>query len=430
MGHHAGVIPLPINWEPGYTDNIDGITLVDVSDSADIKYCFTSIPSIRDLWEPISAYGYIAHYAENLDKEANVEEDHDAEVNEEEEEKVAQGASGGMFDSSSPECPLENLNMIRKKSLRNWLEGLDLLNTSIEESFEQCAQDGPRSHRSLRKQTLEQLCSIILRESDYDPAVLAEVRQLPDFAQNLRNKICSLAEANELGSLPEIAFEGEPVVDLSRLTNVKSELLLETATSLLKGGKVRSLDLSHLRQLSEKDLTSIINIESGLETLYILNMPHISLQSVSSFWSQCPSLNNIYHTELFKRPFYKICYSDLLSELKSPPIDSRNPIRHILFARLLSQSNRGYANLRKQDGVTVDWQRAKLATDLHDPSDHICLSSFPMTDTFLPLAKLVNGLVNFLTCAMNNPESCLRLRDYFAGSNMVESFASASSSVG
>ena len=295
---------------------------------------------------------------------------------------------------------------------------------------------GNRWERSNRSGNRRWSCSsnTLLGDPDHNPDAMVEARQFPDFALKLRNKIFSLAETEELASSPslvgclEIAFEGETLVDLSPLTHVSSKILVEAACTLLKSRKVRSLDLSHLSQLSGKNLESIISTASGLETLYILEIPQISLQCVSSLWTKNTAFRNIYHTHIFhclKHPSPD--YSSLVTGLQSPCItDTRNPIKNILFARVYSQYYSGEPNLRKADGITVDWQRSSLSHSPFDDEKHMFFSVYPITDLLLPPTKLVNGLANLVRCTSIDKTLPRVGEAYLTGSTIAKSLASAS----
>ncbi|KAL8724571.1 MAG: hypothetical protein Q9166_007881 [cf. Caloplaca sp. 2 TL-2023] len=269
--------------------------------------------------------------------------------------------------------------------------------------------------------TTDQLLDTALRDPNYDLSTLTEVQQLSSFASELRRKMYTLAEPNEPPSSPslvgclELAFDNKSAVDLSPLSSVNAELVVEaasrpaaiisppgssflyqavciiagalhqlgsvlaTCSGLLKSGLVRILDLSHLQQLSEKDLKNILNIESGLQTLYILKMPQISLECIVQLWSPNSAFKEIHHTELYRRPLAeKHRYSELMPMLKSPPVtDTRNTIKNILWARVLTGDWIKEPNLRKADGVKADRQRSKLAETSLDNRDMMFFSVLP-----------------------------------------------------
>ena len=158
------------------------------------------------------------------------------------------------------------------------------------------------------------------------------------------------------------AFAHESTVDLSPYTIMPAASLVAVALKLLANGQVRSLNISGLHQLSEGDVQCICDQACNLESIYILDMPQISLDVISHIWAQSPLCKQIYHTELFSRPFSrKPMYQALVSMSESNPVNNtRIPITNILLARILTGERLGRPNLRKADSIQVDWQRAEL----------------------------------------------------------------------
>ena len=440
IGYQHRVYSLPFNVTLDGIGNNDGITIIDISDTKNIKYCFAFLGGWRRKGlKPWSAGGYLARY--EMDPHEDPNEDDDVAEEEESDEDQEQTTCQPKTEADAtvvpildtrPQNQLEKYKLMTKASLRSWLDPNVEGQYNLDRVEEQGQSVGTK--QSLREQTMELLINTLLGDADHNPDAMAEARQFPDFALKLRNKIFSLAETKELPSSPalirclEIAFEWESLVDLSPLTHVSSKILVEAACILLKSGTVKSLDLSHLSQLSGKNVESIVSTASGLETLYILQMRQISLQCVSSLWTKNTAFKNIYHTDLFHRPMNPSPdYSSLLAGLQSPCItNTRNPIKNILVARVFSQGYHGEPNLRKADGITVDWQRSSLCHSPFDDVNHMFFSVYPITDLLLPPTKLVNGLANFLHCASLD-ETLSHIGDaYQIGSTMTKSLASAS----
>ncbi|KAI4101025.1 MAG: hypothetical protein LQ339_005253 [Xanthoria mediterranea] len=440
IGYQHRVHSLAFNVTLDGIDNNDGITIIDISDTKNIKYCFAFLDGWhRKGLKPQSAGGYLARYEmdpdEDSDEDEDVEEEDESDEDQEQttcQPKIEADATVLSVLDTRPQDQLEKYRMISKAVLRSWLDP----NVEGQYNLDHGEEQGQsvRTKQSLREQTMELLINTLLGDPDHNPDAMAEARQFRHFALKLRNNIFSLAETKELPSSPalvrclEIAFQGETFVDLSPLTHVSSKILVEAACTLRKSETVRSLDLSHLSQLSGNNLESIVCTASGLETLYILAMRQISFQCVTSLWTKNTTFKNIYHTEVFHHPLNPSPdYSSLLAGLQSPCItDTRNPIKNILFARVLSQKHSGEPNLRKADGITVDWQRSSLSHSPIDDENHMFFSVYPIKDILLPPTKLVNGLANFFRCASIDKTLCNMGEAYLIGSTMAKSFASAS----
>ncbi|KAL9037094.1 MAG: hypothetical protein Q9180_003920 [Flavoplaca navasiana] len=207
--------------------------------------------------------------------------------------------------------------------------------------------------------------------------------------------------------------------------------LVAVALKHLANGQVRSLNISGLRQLSEGDVQRICAPAFNLETIYILDMPQLSLDFISYIRTQNPLCNRIYHTELFSCAFSrKPKYLALVSVSESNPVNNtRIPITNVLLARILTGEWLGKPNLRKADGVQVDWQRAELQ---YSPllQDKMTFPVFPIHDTLLSTTKLINGLIAFLNCAFRNRRSYISTSPVHTGFALANTFASASPNIG
>ncbi|KAL8767927.1 MAG: hypothetical protein Q9209_005715 [Squamulea sp. 1 TL-2023] len=421
-GYQSRVHLLAFNTTPDQVDNNDGITIVDISNPKYVQYSFAFLHGWEEGVKPLSAMAYMCHYIAPYNH--TIDDDELSLSKRLEHKKIPQ-------EYRMLTQQFESQRMIQAESLRNWL------NQDTDHNVNPLSEEAMTAYPklALRDQAMDALLETALKDPDYDPSNLAEAQLLPDFVSKLRNKMLSLAKADKLPTSPnivhylEIAFGEEVNVDLSPFTNSPAEHLVEAALVLLKSGVVKSLDLSHLGNLTQTHVEDI-NLESGLEILYLLDMPQISLSCVASLWSQNSALKDIYHTELFCRPLVKkFRYSRLLSLLQNPSIsDTQNPIKNILWARVLAGERVGKHNF-KADGVKVDWQRLEHAPSVLDHEDTMGFYTFPVCDLLLPPTKLVNGLVNFIECVINGGVSCDIGESTDAGFAMTKAFVSSSSCI-
>jgi len=430
-GYQRRVHPMPFNTSPKQTQNDDGITVIDISDLDRVRYCFafpktqevgydpeTDDFEYTDKRGPLKASKYLSRYVSSRERKKL-----DIDTRLRYDELVKQVESYELIDAVSLE---ETWSTYDPND-----EDVSASPTSEEVKNKQLGR------LSLRDSAIDQAIDSIMKDGDPDLSTIAEAQKLPDFTPRLRSKLKSLAEADELFSSPaiarilEAAFAGEAVVDLSPFRSLAAKHIVEAAMTLLKDKAIRSLDLSHLHQLSESDLTKTLAVESRLETLYLLEMPQITLACLNTILSNPHlSLQNIYHTTLLRRPLGdRLKYSTLTTNILSPPFHSShpNPIKHLLWARVLQTD--ATPNLRKSDGVTIDWPRAQPATDLNDTEDKIHAAVFPLHDTLLPPSKLVSGLANFFTCASKSKEACDWQDIASTGFTLAKAFATAASTV-
>lgn len=428
-GYQNRVHPLAFNVSLRDIDNNEGITVIDVTDPEHLGYCFTMLdggvkplPAATYLWwhEKPRDHGW------DPDDEDYVPwyEDDEYAFDGEEDERGIQGLSQHPLVQQ-----LDAFHVLGGQELVGWAKHSVVEPVSSE--AESC--DGVKK-MSLRDQAMDQIIDTALKDPNNDPDVLAEVQQLSDFTPRYRRRLLSLAGSGELVVSPalvrciKLAFSGEGAVDLSSFSSVPSEYLIQASSEILRQGTVKTLNLSHLHQLSEADL--MLNFENGatLETLYLLEMPQISPQAVASLWHHPTSaIKDIHHTELLRRPFIKNhTYSSLENMLRSPLVtDLKNPIKNILWARVIVGKN--YAtDIRKPDGVTVDWQRLKPTSSDIDVKGTMRCAIYPLNDMVLSPTKLVTGLMNYFACAAKDSGYCTSGGLMMTGFTLAKSLAMAS----
>lgn len=423
-GYQRRVHPMAFNTLPKDVHNDDGITVIDISNLDCLRYCFTFPKTQRDgfgytdLKEPLRASKYLSRYVKSremkkLDPDTRLRYD----------ELVKQLESHELVDAFA----LQETWSTLAPSDEDATSPL----RSEEVNEEQLGQ------LSLRDSAIDQTIASIVKDGDLDPSTIAEAQKLSDFTPRLRNKLKSLAEAGELPSSPamarilEAAFADEVTVDLSPFRTLAAEQIVEAATKLLQTKAIQSLDLSHLHQLSNSDLSKILSVKSHLETLYLLETPQITLPTLTTILNNpSPPLKTIHHTTLLRNPLANpLKYSALPTALLSPPFapSHRSPLKHILWARVVQIG--ATPNLRKSDGLTIDWSRAQPADNPNDTEDKIHAAVFPLHDTLLPPSKLVSGLANFFTCASRGKMACDWQSIASTGLTLAKAFSTAASTV-
>ena len=332
-GYQERVHLLPFNINLEQVDNNDGITVVDITDLNNPKYCFAFLEG-EQCTQALTESEYLSRYEEPDDMDAEEESEAGSNSSAEDEEGLGDLELKQLEEIISEaedregDQGLEAYGLIDTAALQTtWTtrnEDLESLSPAVE-------HEDPRVSDTtiLRDSAMNKLLDSLLRESNYDTAILTEAQQLPDFLSKLRGKLVYLAMANELPSSSGIAkfivhsFSDETSVDLSMFRGMATEHLIEIISNLLGQGKVKSLDLSHLHQLSQADLEKALGDALCLETLYLMNMPQISMECAASIWNRPKSrLTNVYHTELLSRALSEKGtgqpYDDLLLNLKSP----------------------------------------------------------------------------------------------------------------
>ena len=179
-------------------------------------------------------------------------------------------------------------------------------------------------------------------------------------------------------------------------------------------------------------MTKILDVASHLDSLYLLEMPQISLKFLESTWNDPePLIAEIYHTEILRRPLTKDnhTYSKLLPSIKSPDIKvgQNNLVKHILWAKVY-KDDAGKPCPRKTDGGSVDWTRMQDGSWESEPTLHLAV--FPFHDGFYPITKIVTGLTNFLSCTRKLERAFGMTELGTASFTMAKSFALSRSTLG
>ncbi|KAG7007524.1 hypothetical protein G7Y79_00009g026330 [Physcia stellaris] len=454
VGYQQRVRPLSFNTGLEDIDNDDGITVVDVSDPYHLAYCFAEPVELR----PLTGGKYLAQYESRCDR-PDLEEESDSYLLEDE-------GSDDSSDKESTTCKVVDnpetgsceqrvhelnptMSTIEKIDSYPLIPSYVLQSTfviGLVEDFDAEVHEPAvrETHiKPLSDLAMEQAFAAVLADPFDSSAALACISAIPNFKQRLHDHLLHLAaissppSTSTTASHLNLAFTDESTVDLSPFRNLSSSQIKSAASAMLKAGKAQSLDLSHLTQLSEADIRGILDAApEEFSSLYLLSLPQISIPFVSSLYTH-PRLSNtaIYHTALFSRPFNPHhTYNHLLTLLSppSPSVSRPKPLlSRIFFARLLTDAWLSSPRLRKPDGTTPDWSRADILNGNMTEENSIHAAVFPLQDTYLPLPVLLNGLINFLTCAWKRDYAT----DWMMGINMTgytlaKALASAGSSFG
>ncbi|KAI4250250.1 MAG: hypothetical protein LQ352_005404, partial [Teloschistes flavicans] len=432
------VHPERFNLSLSEVDNDEGITVIDVSNPEEPKYCFAFLPGqfgveFSDLLsDPLSPSKYLSRYirprghvsrtasdVDDLDdlddRSMNSDDTKDDDYERNSFDSTAQIEYDRLCDQLSP------YKLISKELLESvWSErAID------RDSASPRGQDISPNRTSLRDTAMDMFTKMIA-EGIVDTSSLAEAQQLPDFKHRLISKLRTMALNGELPSTAatasclEFAFSKANSVDLSALSSLSASCVVEAVTKIMEHGEVKTLDLSHMRQLSETDMTDILNAANGVETLYLLEMPQITLQFIYSLCNKSDSYPpEIYHTELLARPFAdgrRYTYSQLMADLESPPFATgqSSPIKQIIFARVMERRNES----------TIDWSHFSPATDMLEWHSGDKMSQFvlPLRDLFVHPMKLVYGLVNIMAL-LEESDPWDEEEAYSTGFTMAKSFA-------
>ena len=492
--HGVDIEPFGMEYDEG--DNNNGITVIDISELHNVRYCFTDILAYGmesqtpvPLMTPLSASTYLWSYYDKNNKEHQEMHRHvidqlekwdlidvaalqdtwpmgtwrdadgveasgdeegpgDEEASEEEEQsttaetseneehtgKLAKAGDNGhpfvqtSFSADHP--PIESSNDSRspEEPPTSKLASLSIMDAAATSSKQAANQSAAGPH-SLRDSAMNTMIEAALGQSETDLMLwMPEAELLTDFGPSLRRKLYedpTVLKTSQAGLyLLCRALEGELNVDLSaplKILSIKDISLV--ISKLRQHGNIRSVVLSNLPELREEDLHEAFQGERCLRALYLIETPHISINSIVSFAnSYLAGLQDLYHTELLRRPL-KLKLRRWQREEKIA--FSANPVNQMLWATCdavrLSKNN-----MRLENGL-IDWQ--KLSKEEGPYSRKPVYSAFPLDDVLLPPVKFVTGLLNFMNWAARCECTYSRSGAHDYGLGAANSFAMAKSSI-
>ncbi|KAI4099490.1 MAG: hypothetical protein LQ339_005917 [Xanthoria mediterranea] len=385
-GYYHGVSVEPFYMAYDRGNNNNGITVFDITELDDVRYCFVDFMGMEserevELNSPLSARIYLEAYyvLEETEDEVGL-----LPLVESFEGKdlitlpaLRETWPHGAWDRHSPSSVAglgSDLDLADPPDLR----GLNITNVPGDSSATMANAGAPnvsvegKKPKILRDQAMDQLLDLLLDPSEQDvPTLMAEAEHLHDFIPKLRQRLYNQASVLEPSGanivLLNKAFEGAAIVDLSPFTALTSGHLATLVARLQKGhGAMEVLNLSNMPDLTESDLELILDIGNGSETLPItaillLETPKISLDFVTHHLGN----HDVYHSELFRRALYKPRYgfSDFYRDDRSllpPPLqfDAPESISRLVLVGISTRQS-CEVQYRLEDGK-FDWNRMKF----------------------------------------------------------------------
>ncbi|KAL9628407.1 MAG: hypothetical protein Q9204_005905, partial [Flavoplaca sp. TL-2023a] len=408
-GYYHKVLVEPFHMAYDEGDNNNGITVFDITEPDNPRYCFVDFAGMEserevDLNIPLSARTYLeAYYELSNAKDPNDEAGLLPLVESFEsrslitKEALAETWPDGAWDSASLSGPDHD------SPDPPALGGLDIA-------------DKPKT---LRNQTMDQLLDLLLDPSEQDvDGLMAEAGHLNDFIPNLRRRLYEHASVLQPSSttvgLLQKALEGVATVDLSPFKLWTSEHLSAVVSHLQTGvNGMKSLNMSNMPDLTEPELAAIMKLEDGktashINTVIILETPKISLDFVAKHFGK----HDVYHSELFRRALYKP-YSHFESPVL-PALQFDAPAISQLVWVGISARQCWDKKFRLQDGH-YNWSTLKFSTyvvDHYGPDGQSTSYTAFMLDIPLSIAKTIQSLhrlLRYMPLAKNYPfEECFR----------------------
>ncbi|KAF4458745.1 hypothetical protein FALBO_14511 [Fusarium albosuccineum] len=239
-------------------DNNDGITVIDITDTAHVRYCFMTLYDDDDTdgCTPLTGQQYVRRY---------YPDSHSMVVN-----------------NRSTIEELDETPLVQVEALaETWPWGewkIDDMTEQAEKELDS-QSEARNPTKSLRDLAATKLFSRLLQstDDDFDPSVLREVQDLPTFPKMLREYLqdhpeqvgCS-AEAS--GHLLLLAYAGDAFLDWTLFPNLTIKAIkYALASDALK--TITGLALTVPRSCAPNELSDAISSVDHIETLQILDRP-------------------------------------------------------------------------------------------------------------------------------------------------------------
>ncbi|KAL8922316.1 MAG: hypothetical protein Q9208_005286 [Pyrenodesmia sp. 3 TL-2023] len=435
--HGVSVEPYYMAFDEG--DNNNGITIFDITDLTDVRYCFVDFYGMEserevDLMTPLSARTYLEAYYE-VD--------------------AANDEAGFLpLLESFQGRNLVTINALKETWPSGDWQGDDFVqdvegdhpHDSSGTEPKDLAGDAPKYQvKSLRDQSMDNFLDVLLDPSQDTTALLVEAELLTDFIPRLRRRLyeqaATLTPSTTLLNLLHKALSRDVEVDLSPFNMLPVEHL-STLVEKLRHGTMRSLNLSNMTHITESDLEAILKAghvgastqveetqpepatttmtqaprSANITRIILLETPNISLDFVAKHLGGY----DVYHSGLFRRALQlslQLWRSYGREEpLPTLPFGGANIVSQLVWVGI-SSARSCDSQLRTADGH-FDWSQMNYSDTVSDRfgrAEGLQYKNF-LLDIPTPVGKTVQGLQRLmrylssadLTWAMNLPEAAAR----------------------
>ncbi|KAL8691725.1 MAG: hypothetical protein Q9218_003118 [Villophora microphyllina] len=442
--HHVQMEPFFMAYNEG--DNNNGITVFDITDLDNVRYCFVDFYGMESeravaLMTPLSARTYLeAYYLLDDSDDRAKKTDLSALLNQFKSkglvttaalketwpsgawqgDKVFEEDDQGLSGSSACRAADEDAAQISTTA------------ATLRKPMKPATDENKGPVKSLRAQTLDKLLEDLLRQAQdisvLDPDLYTEADVLTDFIPQLREKLYSraatLVPSTAILHLLEKALGQDIEVDFTPFTTLSVDHLAELVLGL-RNGKMRVLNLSNKHNLTEADLVKILGIQSAqttkpehlsssvppsapgsseeLNTVVLLETPEVSIDFLTKHLGQY----NIIHSELMRRPLLsprRHRYND--SVLQPIEFIASDTVTQIVWVGI-SSTQAHDRSLRLSDGAFNFKENLEYSVSASDVwgSEHGKMKyKNHLLDIPLPPLKSVQGLhrlMQYLDCIVS-----------------------------
>lgn len=408
---------LPYNMRIDSGDNNDGITILDITNPSDIRYCFAYL---KDELE--------ANEEGRIGAEVSGEDARGQHIIPKKKPLRAQSYLKRYLNKESRAQfrrlirAFQAYSLIDEATLEELIEGLDVLDSEIEGS--PITSRPSASWSSLSEIAANKVLQVVLEQSQLPTDLCSEALLVPETRALMTNKLYKMAESGNLEPSSALiklmcaALQKEDFVDLGPFENFSSSDLCSIIVKLQEYGNLTSLNISNLR-INEDDFLGMLGPKSSIQTLYLLGESQICLRTIHRIIENSEiKLRKVYHPELFRRPFEKdeSEFHNIEEQTKyleslatNYNLKATNDLVSAIWVCINGEPN----EIRTANGAEagrIDWQ--KIANSCQNSGANRDYGSgfrlrygyFPLHDVVMPPTRIVDGLMNFRKCmngAMN-----------------------------
>ena len=379
-------------------DNNDGITIVDVTNPKEPRYCFAVINDY--------------YFGESSDADENNSGDQGHEEIIPSETPLEPQTYLWMYDHESHvDRQFDAYALIDKTSLQAIWEGREI--DRNEKDAGSSSSNQSETAVSLKSLAVSKVLHTALEQPELQMDAVAEVLDLPETRTALKEKLYDLAESNNLKASPaviellSVVLGENNDVDLGPFRSFKSSDLCTVIVKLQDHRNVTSVNLSNNIRINETDLLYVLNSQFSLQTIHLLGESSISRKGIQALVrSPKSSIRKVYHAKLFRQPFTfepedgNAQFTEWVERLATTGHHmTQNILAWAIWVSIDGASSKA-VQCNEQGGRIINWQGianyiSKNESQLRVPRDlGVLYGTYPLHDTNLSPIQVINALLN------------------------------------
>ncbi|KAL8705557.1 MAG: hypothetical protein Q9201_001335 [Fulgogasparrea decipioides] len=421
-GYYHGILIEPFYMSFNGGDNNNGITIFDITDLDNVRYCFVDFEGMEskrevELMTPLSAQTYLEAYYE-LDES----DDKAGLIPLVESFQGRSLVSVGALKSTWPHGEWQGDDPFMEEETSRTADTAESTGDDIIAVAGDSSEGGETKRpggipstgvkKSLRDHSMDILLDNLIDQSEKDSSdvsdLIAEAEVLSDFIPKLRLKLygraATLVPTASVLRLLYKALEQDTEVSLSPFTTLTVEHLSELVVKLCHGN-MRVLNLSNMPNLSDSDLKTVLHIDhelpstasnsaaginasGNLSTIILLESPKVSMIFLTDHLGRY----DVHHSELMRHPLVEQYGRFDQDPLAALHFSAPNIVSQLVWVGITMDRSCD-SRLRLGNGQ-FDWKDLKYSTgafDRFNPDNDPKYKNF-LLDVPMPAGKTIHGL--------------------------------------